>query len=596
MKMNNYWSERLKRERKWQREQLEDLEQYKQEIKRLYEVTVHNINSEISYELNKTKGKTVSAKDMQEYEALAKEAVARAEALRRAGKKVTYSSFSKDVNDRLKIYNASMRINRNELLKSKVGAHLVRLGINQIDSIANKLSKDYLKEIERQAGILELTTRNKSTSSIDTMKKIYNSVGGATFSDRVWSNIDVLKGKLDGLIATQMIQGKNPREIAEKLTGLVSKTVSNHEYVTERLVKTESSRIMFTAQRDQLKRGGYKYCEWYAEAKACKICRKIANNPSEYGDGIYKLNSVPEIPVHPNCMCSIGGLEPSIFDKEPEEIEEDDPISPHVLMDGVKRGKPMSIEEADQHNANLKYLGLTPEKRKQIKDLRENLNPLLEWINDEYKKINNFEYRKGQKDKDPEAWERREAFYNKEVDRYKKMRAEYYKLKQETHLYAINCQRCAPAYELRRRGYDVEALPNPQSTHEITYGIPARMWRNEDGSPSQRTMLEARNNKSVTKELLEKMKPGERGTLSWIWSGNSRSGHIVNVERTEKGLLVIDPQIGEIEETFEDYMGMNKFRKSYYKRKVGVNYNRTDDKFIDLEHIDLIVKAREYDQ
>ena len=33
---------------------------------------------------------------MQEYEALAKEAVARAEALRRAGKKVTYSSFSKD--------------------------------------------------------------------------------------------------------------------------------------------------------------------------------------------------------------------------------------------------------------------------------------------------------------------------------------------------------------------------------------------------------------------------------------------------------------------------------------------------------------------
>lgn len=28
--------------------------------------------------------------------------------------------------------------------------------------------------------------------------------------------------------------------------------------------------------------------------------------------------------------------------------------------------------------------------------------------------------------------------------------------------YGVNCQRCVQAYELRRRGYDVEALPKPK--------------------------------------------------------------------------------------------------------------------------------------
>ena len=67
-----------------------------------------------------------------------KEAVKKANALRAEGHYVTRKDFSKDVNDRLKVYNATMRINRNEILKSKIGARLVELGVEQETDLTKK--------------------------------------------------------------------------------------------------------------------------------------------------------------------------------------------------------------------------------------------------------------------------------------------------------------------------------------------------------------------------------------------------------------------------------------------------------------------------
>ncbi len=306
MKKNNYWVNREKAEQIWQIEQEKNLKKYNKKLGDLYQITIDNINKDIKADIGLADGHLIKADAMKGYENLAKEAVAKAQEMMKAGHHVTRKDFSKDVNDRLKVYNASMRVNRNEILKSKVGAQLVKLGIDEEGSLTNELWDAYTKEKERQAGILRNTTKNNVWTSKEVQQQIAKQTAGANFSKRVWADIDGLKGQLDGLISTAIIRGDNPKEMAKWLTGMVSAAVGNQKYVAERLARTETARVQFAAQKMSVVQGGYKYVKWFAEGEACKICKAIASDDVGYGDGIYPYNEVPDIPVHPNCMCSIS--------------------------------------------------------------------------------------------------------------------------------------------------------------------------------------------------------------------------------------------------------------------------------------------------
>lgn len=86
----------------------------------------------------------------------------------------------------------------------------------------------------------------------------------------------------------------------------VSDKFSNVRYAAERLARTETARVQFVAQKNSVIDNGYKYVQWFAEAKVCKVCRAIADQDNDWRSGIYRVKDVPDIPVHPNCMCFIG--------------------------------------------------------------------------------------------------------------------------------------------------------------------------------------------------------------------------------------------------------------------------------------------------
>lgn len=307
IKSNDYWKKREAAEKEWQKQAEKNMQAYNQHIAQMYQNAIDEINRQIKSDLGFADNKLITAKDMQEYETLAKEAVKKANALRAEGHYVTRKDFSKDVNDRLKIYNATMRINRNEMLKSKVGARLVELGIEQETDLTKKLWNDYTKEKERQAGILGITTKSDLWTSKEVQGQIYKQIANANFSKRIWADIDGLKGTLDGLVSTAIIRGDNPKSMAKWLTGMVSAAVGNQRYVAERLARTETARVQFEAQQKSIIDAGYKYVKWMAEGSACKLCREIAYKDNGYDeDGVYKAKDVPDIPVHPNCMCSIS--------------------------------------------------------------------------------------------------------------------------------------------------------------------------------------------------------------------------------------------------------------------------------------------------
>lgn len=307
IKNNDYWKKRKIAEKEWQRQAEKDLQAYNQHIAQMYQSAIDDIDRQIRSDLALSNGKLVTAKGMQEYETLAKDAVRKANLLRQSGHHVTRKDFSKDVNDRLKIYNATMRINRNEMLKSKIGARLVDLGVEQEADLTKKLWNDYIKEKKRQAGILGVTTKTDLWTTKEVQEQIAKQIGGANFSKRIWADVDGLKGQLDGLISSAIIRGENPKAMAKWLTGMVSATIGNQRYVAERLARTETARVQFEAQKKSIIDNGYKYVKWIAEGSACKVCREIADKDNGYDEyGVYKAKDVPDIPVHPNCMCSIS--------------------------------------------------------------------------------------------------------------------------------------------------------------------------------------------------------------------------------------------------------------------------------------------------
>lgn len=244
---------------------------------------------------------------MEQYEREAKRLVTKANRLRSQGRKVSRKDFTTEENARMKVYNATMRLNRLEYLKSQIGLTMVDLGMDIDDEMREKIQDDYMNEIKRQSGILgkDLTkTSLWSSSTVATIVMVQT--GAANFSQRIWADVDALKAELDAVVSTGIIRGDSPREMAGLLKKHVRVAVTNHRYVTERLARTESARVQHKAQVSSLIKMNYRFCKWHAEPGACKICSDIANNDDSLGKGVYEIDDCPIVPAHPNCRCGIS--------------------------------------------------------------------------------------------------------------------------------------------------------------------------------------------------------------------------------------------------------------------------------------------------
>lgn len=311
---NDYWAGRLEAERQWIKNNIANDDLFNRRLQRYYDQVIANINQLIDTEYARFGDKDlarqkVNQMDVQAYSSKAKQIVEEAQVRIRAGDKPTYADYSREINARLRLYNATMRINRLEYIKSQIGLEMVRSGLKVDADLRDKLSDDYMQGLARQAGILSDSAENSPLwTNISVAKQVLAQNAGATFSKRLWANQDVLKAKLDQVMASGVITGQNPREVARHLRDQVKTSVDNQRYVTERLARTESARIQNHAQLESIKGNGYKYVMWIAEPKACPECSRIAKADNGWGAGVYEIDKVPLIPedTHPNCRCSIS--------------------------------------------------------------------------------------------------------------------------------------------------------------------------------------------------------------------------------------------------------------------------------------------------
>lgn len=121
--------------------------------------------------------------------------------------------------------------------------------------------------------------------------------------------------------------------------------------------------------------------------------------------------------------------------------------------------------------------------------------------------------------------------------------------------YSENCQRCVVAYEMRRRGYDVEAQPTYEGDRWPSVvnvdGQRLGRWRGAFRHAVTDRVGAAGNNRAAEDKVIAnisaKMREygdGARAVVNIKYRG-SRTGHVFNVENRKGRMYFVDAQTGD---------------------------------------------------
>lgn len=145
--------------------------------------------------------------------------------------------------------------------------------------------------------------------------------------------------------------------------------------------------------------------------------------------------------------------------------------------------------------------------------------------------------------------------------------------------YTANCQRCVVAYELNRRGYNVEAEATYQND---PYPVGGKWKSAFNGAKSEN--VGATTNNKVNNNIKDKMSDWGNGSRAIVQVNNGRGGHVFNVEYRNKKLSYYDAQ------TNERYDPKRVFN---HVNKRDVNIVRVDNLTLNDDVRNMVRKSRE---
>lgn len=303
--MSDYW---LKREEEALKHYITDEKEYSKHIEKIY----RNMMDVCQKEIEAFYGKYAASEGISLSEAKKRVSSLDVEVFSRKAKKyVEEKNFSKQANKELKLYNATMKINRLEMLKANIGLELIS-GFDELDDYIGQILKGRaLEEMERQAGILgeSISNNAKLADSI-----VNSSFHNATFSDRLWQYQSVMRSDLSKLIESGLIQGKSARTLAREIrkyyigSGRLKNGRNGAIYSAERLMRTELARVQIEAQKKSFEANGFDEYIFLANSTCCSVCRNMHNRYFKVKKMMPGVNAPP---MHPNCRCSTAAYENS---------------------------------------------------------------------------------------------------------------------------------------------------------------------------------------------------------------------------------------------------------------------------------------------
>ena len=214
----------------------------------------------------------------------------------RAAQLVKDRDFSPKANQELRLYNATMRINRLEMLKSRIGLELVDTYQQLEDEFGAAFRNRCTEEYERQAGILGQSTNVMPQKDIERI--LTADFNNANWSSRLWANQGALRDRLSEMLTNGIIQGRSVRVLAKDLEELlIDPSAAN----ALRLMRTEMNRVQTETQMQSFRDNGYRQYMFISteDSRTCSQCAHLNGEIFDVDD--------PEAlkpPQHPNCRCS----------------------------------------------------------------------------------------------------------------------------------------------------------------------------------------------------------------------------------------------------------------------------------------------------
>ncbi|MDN2450078.1 minor capsid protein [Leuconostoc sp. UCMA20149] len=210
-----------------------------------------------------------------------------------------YRMSNKDNPELLKRLNAqymTSKISRLELLKLEIDFRILQASNAQSETFTAYLAKEgaYIYSALSFGNAIK-TLNEREIESILQMEW-----SGASYSQRIWRDNDVLANKLKDELVKAAINGTNPRVTAKKLRDTFGGTKPN----TERLVRTESTYVANASTAKRYDNMGVKEYDFVAvlDRRTSSICREMNGQTFPLSEFMPGTNAPA---MHPNCRSTI---------------------------------------------------------------------------------------------------------------------------------------------------------------------------------------------------------------------------------------------------------------------------------------------------
>lgn len=223
--------------------------------------------------------------------------------------RVTDPQVKRLLTAQLDALSANSRITRLEALQGQVNAILNDLyakGVEQMRAEFGDLFEEgYYKahyDMQMRAGYYNEIA--KITPSM-----IENAVSypwsGASFSQRLWQNIQALEFNARSILTQGLIQGTSPVTMSKALAAKMGQSYK----VAERLIRTETNHFHNEADKSAYEAAGVEQYEYMSglDERTCEICGALDGEVFDLDKAQAGTNYPP---MHPNCRCTTVMYDP----------------------------------------------------------------------------------------------------------------------------------------------------------------------------------------------------------------------------------------------------------------------------------------------
>lgn len=412
--------------------------------------------------------------------------------------------------------NYKSRISRLEQIQAQIYAEAkkvyVKEELEQRMCYKGIINHSYYKSVyDTQRGTGYDFTFNKIDENL--LDRLLNeSWSGKNYSERIWTNTDILADSVSQLVGGALLSGQGIEKTARQIQDRFHVAKS----YAERLVRTETNHFNNEADALAYEEMGIEEYVFVAtlDGRTSKICQSHDGKRYRYVDKEVGVNFPP---LHPNCRSKTRGYLGEEVEQQLKRRARNPITGKTEIIDNIPYNewikKTMSIE----NYSNLKYNNSKLQGTGKVYKPRYTRILGDHTIENDVSKTNpNFNI------KEPK-WYR-------------------------------NCQRCVPTYEMRRRGYDVEAKPKLQS--DIIARKPQVVFK--DAEIHNFT----RNAEQTVRDAMRDWGDGARCQICVYW--DTRGGHTFVAEQRNGKTVFLDPQTNEI--NVERYFKEIKVKSSYFYR------------------------------